>query len=171
MRVYMSVLSASLLYVCLGASLGLAQHQGMKPPDEKPVALYKGMGNWHHPIATQNAEARKYFDQGLALLYGFNRYEALRSFRKAAELDPNAVMPWWGMAMSTGPYVNMGTEGDGDLDSKAACQALAAGLKIAGAPPRERAYLEAANSRCPEYKGDVYAAAMKRLADQRLEAM
>ena len=155
----------TLLSACLGSALGLAQTHEMKPPDEKPVALYKGMGNWHHPIATKNAETQKYFDQGLALLYGFNRYEALRSFRKASALDPSAAMPWWGMAMATGPYVNMGTEGDGDLDSKAACQALEQGLKISGAPPRERAYLEAAHTRCPEYRGDVYAAAMKRLAE------
>ena len=142
--------------------MGWAQHHDMKPPAEKPVALYKGMGNWHHPIAVKNAEAQKFFDQGLALLYGFNRYEALRSFRKAAELDASAAMPWWGMAMATGPYINMGTEGDGDLDSKAACQAVEAGLKIAGAPPRERAYLEAAATRCPEYKPEAYVAAMKR---------
>ena len=138
----------------------------MKPPVEKPVVLYKGLGNWHHPIATKNAEAQKFFDQGLALLYGFNRYEALRSFRKAAELDASAAMPWWGMAMATGPYVNMGTEGDGDLDSKAACKAVEAGLKIAGAPARERAYLEAAATRCPEYKPEAYARAMKRLAER-----
>jgi hypothetical protein len=128
----------------------------MKPPVEKPVVLYKGLGNWHHPIATKNAEAQKFFDQGLALLYGFNRYEALRSFRKAAELDASAAMPWWGMAMATGPYINMGTEGDGDLDSKAACQAVETGLKVAGAPTRERAYLETAAARCPEYKPEAY---------------
>ncbi|MEO8369824.1 MAG: hypothetical protein ABI806_11535 [Candidatus Solibacter sp.] len=162
----MRVSCGTLLFIWLGASVGLAQQHEMKPPVEKPVALYKGMGNWRHAIATKNAEAQKYFDQGLALLYGFNRYEALRSFRKAAELDATAAMPWWGMAMSTGPYVNMGAEGDGDLDSKAACQAVEKGLKIAGAPARERAYLEAAATRCPAYKGDVYAAAMKHLAEQ-----
>src|SRR5215471_16197025 len=97
------------------AGVGLAQHE-MGKPQEKPVALYPGLGSWRHPIATRNAEAQRYFDQGLALLYGFNRHEALRSFRKASELDPAAAMPYWGMAMSTGPYVNMGTEGDGDLD-------------------------------------------------------
>ncbi len=154
-------------YLCLFfASMGWAQDHEMKPPAEKPVALYKGMGNWGHPIAVKNAEAQKFFDQGLALLYGFNRYEALRSFRKAAELDASAAMPWWGMAMATGPYVNMGTEGDGDLDSKAACKAVETGLKIAGAPARERAYLEAAATRCPEYKPDAYIAAMKRLAER-----
>jgi tetratricopeptide (TPR) repeat protein len=154
------------VFCLFSAALGLAQHHDMKPPAEKPVALYKGLGNWHHPIAAKNAEAQKFFDQGLALLYGFNRYEALRSFRKAAELDSSAAMPWWGMAMATGPYINMGTEGDGDLDSKAACQAVEAGLKIAGAPARERAYLEAVATRCPEYKPEAYAAAMKSLAER-----
>jgi len=71
---------------CLLFPLGLALAQ---PAGEKPVMLLKGMGPWQHPIATRNAEAQKYFDQGLALLYGFNRYEALRSFRKVSELDPD----------------------------------------------------------------------------------
>jgi tetratricopeptide (TPR) repeat protein len=152
-----------LVVLCAGAAL--AQHE-MARPAEKPVALYPGLGNWKHAIATRSPEAQKYFDQGLALLYGFNRYEALRSFRKANELDPAAAMPYWGMAMATGPYINMGVEGDGDLDSKAACAAVASGLKIAGAPARERAYLEAAATRCPEYKPEAYASAMKALAAQ-----
>src|ERR1035441_4295300 len=116
----------------LTAALGAAQAQDMKPPEENPVALYKGLGAWHHPIAARNPEVQKYFDQGLA--------------------------------MATGPYINMGTEGDGDLDSKAACRAVEAGLKIPDTAPRERAYLEAAATRCPEYKPDVYVAAMKSLA-------
>ena len=157
--------SVRCVFCLFTAALGPAQSQEMKPPAETPVALYKGLGAWHHPIAARNAETQKYFDQGLALLYGFNRYEALRSFRRAAELDPTAAMAWWGMAMATGPYINMGTEGDGDLDSKAACRAVEAGLKIPGAAPRERAYLEAAATRCPEYKPDVYIAAMKSLAN------
>ncbi|MEO8594473.1 MAG: hypothetical protein ABI759_14245 [Candidatus Solibacter sp.] len=162
----MRVGKAMLLCAMAEAVAGRAQHQDMKPAVEKPVTLYKGLGVWRHPIATKNVEAQQYFDQGLALLYSFNRYEALRSFRKAAELDPSAAMAYWGMAMATGPYVNMGTEGDGDLDSKAACKALETGLKIAGMPAGERAYLEAANTRCPEYKGDAYIAAMKRLSEQ-----
>src|SRR3954454_1329170 len=94
---------------------------------EKPVVLYKGLGTWKHPIATKNAEAQKYFDQGLALLYGFNRYESLRAFRKASELDPSAVMPYWGMAAAQGPYINM--DGDPSVEMKASCAAVAAGRK------------------------------------------
>src|SRR6266508_2841553 len=87
--------------------LASAQHQMPAPPPEKPVALYKGLGAWRHPITTASDDAQKYFDQGLALLYGFNRYEALRSFRKASELDSAAIMAYWGMAMAQGPYINM----------------------------------------------------------------
>jgi tetratricopeptide (TPR) repeat protein len=142
--------------------LVFAQHHEMAPPSEKPVTLYKGLGAWRHSIATSNPEAQKYFDQGLALLYGFNRYESLRSFRKAAELDPSATMAYWGMAMSQGPYINM--DGDPSVDLKGSCGAVMAGRKTANAPPRERAYLEAAASWCPEYKPETYIAAAKRLA-------
>src|SRR5262245_10620687 len=69
-------------------AIASAQHEHPAPAGEKPVALLPRLGTWRHPIATSSAEAQKYFDQGLTLLYGFNRYEALRSFRKAAELDP-----------------------------------------------------------------------------------
>lgn len=131
-------------------------------PAENPVVLYKGLGVWHHPIATRSPEAQKFFDQGLALLYGFNRYEALRSFRKAAELDPQASMAYWGMAMAQGPYINM--DGDPSYDLKGACSAVEAGNKVVGAPPRERAYLAAAATWCPEYKSPAYSEAMRALA-------
>src|SRR5579871_403451 len=107
-----------LLYL-LPLSVALAQHQA---PPEKPVELLKGLGVWHHPIATKSPEAQKFFDQGLTLMYGFNRYEALRSFTKAAELDPRAVMAWWGVAMSLGPSINM--DFDGDVDMKKSCAAV-----------------------------------------------
>jgi len=145
-------------------SLAFAQHHMAAPP-EKPVTLYPGMGIWKHPIATSKPEAQKYFDQGLALMYGFNRYEALRSFRKASEIDPKAAMPYWGIAMSQGPYVNM--DGEPTYDQKAACAASAMGLKIEGAPERERAYLQAVQAQCPDYKDpQAYITAMKALKDR-----
>jgi len=141
------------LLICLFTSVLAAS--------EKPVALYPGLGTWHHPIHTRSAEAQKFFDQGLALLYGFNRYEALRSFRKAAELDPDAAMAYWGMAMAQGPYVNM--EGDAEYNMKASCAAVAAGLKLVGAPEREQSYVRAAATRCPEYRPQPYIDAMRLL--------
>jgi tetratricopeptide (TPR) repeat protein len=150
-------------FIFVLGSLAWAQQHEMKPPAEKPVVLYKGLGIWSHPITTKNPEAQKFFDQGLALLYGFNRYEALRSFRKASELDPSAAMPYWGMAAAQGPYINM--DGDPSFDLKGACAAIEAGRKAAGnAPARERAYLDAVSTWCPEYRPADYIAALKRMA-------
>ena len=144
--------------------VALAQHHEAAAP-EKPVVLYRGLGAWHHPITTRNPEAQKFFDQGLALLYGFNRYESLRSFRKASELDPQAAMTYWGMAMSQGPYINM--DGDPTYDLKGACAAVAAGRKVTGAPEREKAYLAAAATWCDKNaKPDAYSNAMHALADR-----
>jgi hypothetical protein len=121
------------------------------------------MGAWHHPIATKNQDAQKFFDQGLALLYGFNRYESLRSFQKASQLDPQAAMTYWGMAMAQGPYVNM--DGDPSVNWKEACQAIGAGKKISQAPAGEQAYLQAVSTWCPtQFHPETYIAAMKALA-------
>ena len=145
------------LVIGIMISAALAQSQ------EKPVAIHPGLGIWRHTIHANNAEAQRFFDQGLALLYGFNMYESARSFRKAVELDPNAPMAYWGVAMATGPYINMDL--DPTYDIKASCAAVEAGLKLPVSTPRERAYLEAAGTRCPDFgKPDAYIAAMKSLA-------
>ncbi len=68
--------------------------------------LYKGMGPHHRVITTTSPEAQKYFDQGLALTWGFNHGEAIRSFQQATKLDPNCAMAWWGIANASGPNIN-----------------------------------------------------------------
>lgn len=70
------------------------------------AVLLPGMGHYSHPIQTTSAEAQTFFDQGLALLYNFNHAEAERSFLKAAELDPKAPMPWWGVGVALGLNYN-----------------------------------------------------------------
>ena len=82
-----------------------AQHS-LSPADGAPATILPGMGSLHHSIATSNPEAQRFFDQGLTLVYAFNHDEAVRSFRRAAELDPNAAMPWWGVALALGPNYN-----------------------------------------------------------------
>ena len=149
------------LVVLIPLGLAMAQHHAAPAP-EKPVVLYKGLGAWHHPIATRSPEAQKYFDQGLALLYGFNRYESLRSFRKASELDPQAAITYWGMAMAQGPYINM--DGDPSYDLKGACAAIESGRKLTGAPEREKVYLEAVATWCSDSPPAAYPTAMRALA-------
>lgn len=53
-----------------------------------PAALMDGLGSHTHPIKTKSAMAQQFFDQGLALVYGFNHDEAGRMFARASELDP-----------------------------------------------------------------------------------
>jgi tetratricopeptide (TPR) repeat protein len=70
-----------------------------------PAHIMTGQGKVHLSITTSNPKAQEFFDQGLAQLHSFWAVEAERSFRQAAELDPEAAMPWWGVAMiSAGDY-------------------------------------------------------------------
>src|SRR4030095_7351228 len=78
--------------------------------------------------------------------------------------DPTAPMAYWGMSMSLGPYINM--DGDPSFDLKESCAAVAKGLAIAGTTARERAYLEAAATPCPESRPDTYIAAMRAVAQR-----
>lgn len=64
------------------------------------AVLTPGMGKVSFPISTKNAEAQKFFDQGVGQLHGFWYYEAERSFRQVAALDPECAMAYWGMAMA-----------------------------------------------------------------------
>src|SRR6266487_329277 len=72
------------------ALIASARQHEAHAPAERPATLMSGLGNLHHPIATRSREAQQFFDQGLTLVYGFNHDEAVRSFRRAAELDPSS---------------------------------------------------------------------------------
>jgi len=60
----------------------------------------EGTGNVHFPITTASPEARAFFDQGIGQLHGYWDFEAERSFRQAASIDPDCAMTYWGMAMA-----------------------------------------------------------------------
>jgi len=103
---------------------------------------YPGLGDYHFPITTTSTEAQSYFDQGLRLLYGFNHDEAARYFRRAAELDPTAAMPYWGLALSIGPNYN-DTAVDENRARATYDAVLDAQRRLATANPRERDYVAA----------------------------
>src|SRR2546423_6424075 len=72
-------------------------HDGMHKA-EGTATLMPGLGTHHHAVATKSPAAQRFFDQGLTLVYAFNHEEAVRSFRRAAELDPQMAMAYWGIA-------------------------------------------------------------------------
>jgi hypothetical protein len=135
------------------------------PAPAPPVTLMADMGDLHHPIATESEEAQKFFDQGLTLVYAFNHDEAIRSFRRAAELDPASPMPLWGVALALGPNIHEDINPEREM---AAYDAEQQALKLAAAAPaNERAYVNALAAR---YSNDP-SADLKALATRYRNAM
>jgi tetratricopeptide (TPR) repeat protein len=124
-----------------------------------------GMGTHHHPISTTNAEAQKFFDQGLRFVFAFNHEEAIRSFKRAAELDPQLAMAHWGIALALGPNINLDVDPERE---KAAFEAVQKAQSLrAHASEHERAYLDALVTRySPDPKADL-----KKLAVDYKNAM
>jgi tetratricopeptide (TPR) repeat protein len=108
--------------------------------------LYEGFGDYHRAMTTDSEEAQALFDQGLQLMYGFNHDEAIRSFQAAAEKDPKAAMPWWGIAYSHG--ININDPEMTEERSKAAREAADNALeRMANSTPQETALINAVSAR------------------------
>src|SRR5713101_8941262 len=86
------------------------------------ASVEPGVGRVHYPVSTSNAEAQRYFDQGMAYLYGFNHEAAVKSFQEAARLDPNLAMADWGVALALGPNINLDVDPDREKQAYAAVQ-------------------------------------------------
>lgn len=131
----------------------------------KPASLIPGLGAHRHLVSTRHPLAQRFFDQGLTLLYGFNHEEAIRSFKRAAELDPALAMAHWGVAICLGPNYNMPAD---PAQIKAAYDAAQKARSLAaGATERERAYIDAVAKR---YSADTGADLAKLAVDYK-EAM
>ena len=105
------------------------------------LRLVRGLGEAHHAVLTKNARAQRFFDQGLALLYGFNHDKARRCFEHAAKLDPKLAMAWWGVAMTLGPNYNFPVDPERE---KAAYEAVQRAISLQdNASQPERAYINA----------------------------
>jgi tetratricopeptide (TPR) repeat protein len=105
-----------LIFALFSAAAFAADTQPAKPadacvpppgsaPPPLPAKLLEGQGTVHFPITTKSPEAQRFFDQGVAQMHSFWAREAERSFLQAAQLDPEAPMPHWGIAMvAAGDY-------------------------------------------------------------------
>ena len=105
------IVSASGIVV-LGLLAGCKTSGAGGPPDMPAYGVmgvpqkFSGMGPHQRKVTTRSPEAQAFFDQGLNWMYAFNHDEAVRSFQKAAELDPDCAMAWWGIAYAQGPNYN-----------------------------------------------------------------
>src|SRR3989337_3219656 len=137
----------SLFMFCIFSGLAFAQTAGHNHPstDAKPAVLMSGLGEQHHPVSTKNPEAQRFFDQVFIFIFAFNHDEAVRSFKRAAVLDPNLAMAYWGIALALGPNINLDVDPERE---KAAYEAIQKALALAAkAPQQERAYIAALSKR------------------------
>jgi len=167
-RILKMKISLAIILLLLFSLTLFAQQSDMQMKMDAPantVALLPGLGSLHHPVSTKNEEAQRFFDQGFRMIYGFNHEEAVRSFQRAGELDPNLAMAWWGVAIALGPNINLDVDPDRE---KAAYDAVQKALALAkNAPGIERAYIEALAKR---YSNDPKAD-LKKLAVDYKNAM
>ncbi|MBC22572.1 MAG: hypothetical protein CMJ32_04465 [Phycisphaerae bacterium] len=73
---------------------------------DPPAMIIERLGSHRRAIVTDSEEARQWFNQGLALMYGYNFDGAIDSFLQATEHDPECAMAWWGIAYACGPNQN-----------------------------------------------------------------
>lgn len=160
-------------FIIFNTSVSFTQHEmsKKKSKDKNPAVLIPGLGALHHEVTTKNKEAQKFFDQGLTLIYAFNHNEAVRSFKKAAQLDPDMAMAYWGIAYALGPNYNLPAD---DVQRKQAYNALKKAMKFSKhSSQKEQDYIYALSKR---YKKDLsisqsisdaqFRTAMKQLKDK-----
>ena len=94
--------------------------------------LMPGTGAIKFEVSSDVDQVQKFVEQGIGQLHGFWHFEAERSFRQAAMLDPECAIAYWGMAFANGS--------NDDRAKKFSKQAM---KRIENASPRERLYIEA----------------------------
>src|SRR5262245_9381493 len=129
---------AAVVVFCLGVATAAARSPLASAEDASSPPQ---VGLHHHPVTTTSAEAQRYFDYGMTLMYAFNHDAAVRAFQRAAELDPKATMPQWGIALALGPNINLDVDPERE---RAAAAAVERARSLARrAPQPERDYVEA----------------------------
>lgn len=100
----MDILGFPLFLVLVFSSGAFAQHALHAIPSvpqellERPVILRTGVGAFHDDAGTKNAEAQRFYNQGLAYLHNYVWIEAARSFNQALRLDPQLALAHVGLS-------------------------------------------------------------------------
>ena len=150
-RAFMAFLLAVPSLVLAGVTDGLDTEARNALAARAGAPLFDGMGEHHHPVTTRDADAQRYFDQGLIIDYGFNHAESARSFRAAQKLDPDCAMCFWGEALALGPNINVTSDGKAimaDDDRINAYRAIRTAVSLKDkVSEKERDYIDALAAR------------------------
>ena len=94
------------LIAAIGSVLLAACANPATDADKAGAPTIDGFGAASFVPTARQPEARRLFQQGLLLSYGFEHTEAARSFRTAWALDASCAMCAWGVAYALGPNIN-----------------------------------------------------------------
>lgn len=85
--------------------------------DEPMPLLSKALGDLHFEISSNSPETQAYFNQGLQLMYGFAKQEAVRYFHQSHLADPDCAVtkasPRHEVPTLRAPWVNPKHRGSG----------------------------------------------------------
>ena len=90
---------------------------------ERAVTIRTGIGAVHDDAGTKNAEAQRFYDQGLAYLHNYVWIEAARSFHQALRLDSEMALAHVGLSFA---YIELNKPAQA-REAIATAQKLAAG--------------------------------------------
>lgn len=129
---------------CVGF-LGPQEATGGSAPAAAPAqtapVLIDGLGYAGLEPDSRNEEARRWFAQGVRLIWAFDEVEAIRAFQQAQQLDPTCAMCFFGEAWARGPTINLQPRNEELAAARTAArraQALGANLS-----PRDRILVDA----------------------------
>tara|TARA_R110002072_G_scaffold42064_8_gene117710 strand:+ start:7106 stop:8785 length:1680 start_codon:yes stop_codon:yes gene_type:complete len=135
----------TLLILIFGMAPGCAS-SSQTTEAARGAQMYEGFGNYTRAITTSSSDAQRWFNQGMQLMYGFNHDEAVRSFEMAAKADPDAAMPWWGIAYCQG--ININDPAMSEQRSKRASEAIESAIeRIDNESPVEQGLIRALTAR------------------------
>ena len=63
--------------------------------DDAPPVLLEGLATSGHTIVSTSPSAQAWFDQGVALCWGFNFPEVVRAFQSVIQGDPDCAIAYW----------------------------------------------------------------------------
>ena len=70
------------------------------------AAAYFDLGGVSKKVTTSSADCQLWIDRGVGQMYGFNREEAIRCFKKALSFDPNCAMAHYFIAYNNAAEYN-----------------------------------------------------------------
>jgi tetratricopeptide (TPR) repeat protein len=155
-----------------------AQHAEMAPSlptrADAPMPLYTAaLGTFQWPLSSASRDAQAYFNQGIQMMWAFDKADAIRSFQEAERRDPDCAMCFWAEAWSWGSYLNAPMSAAESPRAYAASRRALA-LAPAHATPIEQAFIAAMAARYVEHfdpatrvnQDRAYADAMGRVHEE-----